>query len=112
MPPRNTPAQPDTPDTPDTPDATPNDDVTMREGEHNPFANALLAHAQSLADERDNLVTRIAANRDTLRNLRTQKLMSDEQAAAVEAFYPTRTRKTKTDDNGATPADAPAPAST
>lgn len=76
----------------------------LREGDHNPFANMLLTHAQTLRDERDSLTKRIAANRDSLRNLRDQKLMDDEQAQAVEEFYPTRHRRNTT--NGAATATA------
>lgn len=71
-------------------------DIEMRPGEHNPFANALLTNAQRLQDEKDNLMAQIDANRKGLRSLRTQNLMSAEQSAAVEEFYPTRERKSKT----------------
>jgi hypothetical protein len=101
MPRRN----PDTPDTPDTPE--------MVEGAHNPFVNALLSVAQRLADEREAVLAKVAANRETLRSLRTQNLMDQEQAASVEAFYPTRTRTVRpavaeegASDNAPTPVNA------
>lgn len=82
------------------------DSPAMVKGQHNPFVNGLLAHAQTLADERADLMAQTSANRESLRSLRVQKLMSDEQAGSVEAFYPTRTKKVATP---ATPAD-PEPA--
>lgn len=92
----------------DTPKDTPQDattDLEMLPGQHNPFANALLHNAQRLSEQKDSLMAQIDANRKGLRSLRTQDLMSAAQAAAVEEFYPTRERKTKTDGDG-TPAAA------
>jgi hypothetical protein len=73
----------------------PTPEVAMTEGEHNPFVNALLSNAQLLDTERISLLRKIAANRESLRNMRTQGLLSPEQADAIEAFYPTRARKPK-----------------
>lgn len=84
------------------------DEPVMVKGEHNPFANMLLAHARRLDDERTALMEQIAANRDGLRSLRVQGLMSPDQATAVEEFYPTRTRKADSNgDGGSTTPDAP-----
>ncbi len=85
---RNTPKTDDTPDTPDTADE-------MREGEHNPFVNSLLHVARRLDDERDALMVKVNANRESLRGMRKQNLLSEEQASAIEEFYPTRVRKPK-----------------
>lgn len=80
--------------TPDTPDA---DAPEMVEGAHNPFVHSLLGVAKRLEGEHTALAAKVSANRETLRAMRTQNLMSTDQADAVEAFYPTRTRKAKTD---------------
>lgn len=106
--PRNTRSDQDAPDTPapDTQDNPAPDDGGMVEGEHNPFVNALLAVAKRLDDERDALGVKITANRESLRSMRTQNLLSPEQADAIEAFYPTRTRKPKNDNGTAATTEA------
>lgn len=66
-------------------------------GDENPLINMYLQRAQDLADERDAVSVRIVSNRSLLRDMRTDGLLSDEQAAAIEEFYPTRTRNNSGD---------------
>src|SRR4051794_15040118 len=91
--------QPRTPappaDTPATPADTPSTDAKMVKGEHNPFVNQYLAVAQELADEREDVLERIGANRELLRAAARQGYLSTEQADSIRAFYPDRPRKTK-----------------
>lgn len=68
-------------------------------GEHNPFVNQQLTVAQVLADEKDDVLKRIGANREVLRNMATMGYLSPEQATAIREFYPDRPRKSK-DENG------------
>lgn len=52
----------------------------------------LLAKAQELADERQETLAAQAANREILRNLDVSGMLSEEESAALEDFYPLRTR--------------------
>lgn len=91
MPPRNTTtATPDAPAAPSVPTA----------GEFNPEVNNLLAFAQTLRDEKENLYERIEANRSILRGYVKQGLCNDEQAQAVAEFYP-KPKKADAATNGA-----------
>ena len=74
---------------------TPPADAAMVKGEHNPFVNQMLTVAQTLADERDDVLKRIGANRDILRNMNAMGFLSPEQASAIAEFYPVRERKAK-----------------
>lgn len=75
-------------------------EAEMVKGEHNPFVNQMLAVAQTLADERDDVQRRIGANRDILRNMGAMGFLSAEQESAIVEFYPVRERKGKNSGNG------------
>lgn len=91
MPTSTPPAAPKTPDTPapktpDTPPVTPADTS-------DPLAAAvgqLLTIADGLKAEKEQLLKRIGANRDTLRNLALQGAGTPEQQKAITAHYPER----------------------
>lgn len=76
-----------------------------QKGEHNPAVNDLLAYAQDLRDEKEDLFARVEANRVVLRNYKTMGLLSDKQGESIDQFYPKPKRAGKTDDNGADKAD-------
>lgn len=59
--------------------------------------DALLDIAADLGEQKAELMAKIDANRQTLRNLRVQGAASDEQAEEIETRYPTRTRNTNGD---------------
>lgn len=72
----------------------------QKAGEHNAFVHGLLLQAKSLSDELrgdGGLHERIGANREILRQIKTTGLLSKEQAAAIEEFYPVRQVKAKAD---------------
>jgi hypothetical protein len=50
--------------------------------------------AENLADEKVELLARIGANRRSLRDLASQGLLDDTQAALVDEIYPPRERST------------------
>jgi len=79
-----------------TPDPTP----ALVKGEHNPFVTQMLQAASDLSDEKDALMARIKANREVLRNMKTQGFVDDEQSAAIDEWYPVRERKGKGSSNG------------
>jgi hypothetical protein len=106
--PKNTPA-----DAEDTPTPTPAEGTvaTAEEeailpppddlpAEHNPAVNELLQGAQALADEKSDLLKRIGANRDILRNYQTLKIPSAEQWTAINEFYRPQKRTPKNAANG------------
>lgn len=72
------------------------------------FAVSLLEKALLLHDERAKNTTQTSANREMLRGLVKQELLTDAQKAAVDALYPVPVRKPKT-TNGATPAQDAVP---
>lgn len=74
----------------DTPDAIAS--ASLAPGEHNPFVNQQLHVARTLADEREDILKRVGANRDVLRNMALMGYLDAEQRDAIEAFYPTRER--------------------
>lgn len=77
-------------------------------GEFNPEVNRLLEFAASLRGEKLALFKRIDANRQILRNYKELGLLSDEQATAVDEFYPVPKRGAKTEDTPAADATEPA----
>lgn len=70
--------------------------ATVGQGDHNPFAHGLLEQAADLAKEKEALFKRIGANRDMLRQIKTTGLLSAEQAAAIDEWYPARAKKDDT----------------
>lgn len=83
--------------------------INMVEDEHNPYVNGMLEAAQTFADQKEAIIKKIAANRESLRNMQTQRFMSPEQSKSVDAFYPKREPK-PADNGAAATADKPAPA--
>lgn len=69
------------------------DAVALKEGDHNPYAHGLLQQASDLDAEKAALLKRIGANRDALRGCLNTGMVSKEQAAAIEEFYPKRGSK-------------------
>lgn len=74
----------------------------LKPGEANEFAAMLLQAASDLHDEKATVMQKIAANRETLRNMRVMQMMDADQASAVEEWYPTVERKKKGDGGGET----------
>lgn len=85
---------------PQNPDWDPNGDLVdlSNEGEQQ-FVTDLLIQAVTLEEERQAHMAKTAANRETLRTVRKTGLLSEKQAAAIDLWYPPRTRKAA--DNGA-----------
>ena len=96
----------DTPTTDGSPQETPEGYKRTLPGEFNPAVQDLLMLAQDLEDERAAVMTKVAANRDSLRNYITLGMMNADQQSAVQEFYPKRTRKVKGEDNGEATPDA------
>jgi hypothetical protein len=85
-----------------TPTATPDTpEVTQEKGQYNPFVHALLLDAQSLKDEKDALFERIDDNRQTLRTVKRTGFLSNEQAEAIDKWYPMPKRHKKDDQDDA-----------
>lgn len=58
----------------------------------------LLAKAEELALERQETLAAQAANREILRNLDVSGMLSEEESAALEEYYPLRTRIRETEE--------------
>lgn len=61
------------------------------------FVEDLLNQAESLQEEKAALFGRIDANRTTLRTIKTTGMLSEKQAAAIDLWYPPRTKKETTE---------------
>lgn len=60
----------------------------------------LFQKAEELANERAATLEAQAANREILRNLNLSGMLSEEEAALLEEYYPTRTRVRGESDEG------------
>lgn len=71
------------------------------------FGSTLLRRAQDLRHQHDEIVKQRGANRDMLRGMGTQNLLTDEQKSAVEVFYPTPKPRNDADEQATTPPVTP-----
>jgi len=60
----------------------------------------LFEKAEQLRHERADTLAAQRANREVLRNLDISGMLSDDESALLEDYYPVRTREGSSDENG------------